>query len=85
MYDISALQISASPAEVPFESWETLPDRALLAIRWRMEGGRPYWHWVVFARQGDRAFVLDSKKSLKSNVRYDFGRMTPKWYIEVHS
>ncbi|MDR5907425.1 hypothetical protein [Franzmannia qiaohouensis] len=77
------LGIEASPTETPFESWECLPDKALMAIKWRLEQGKPFWHWVVFVREGGEAVVLDSKKALKSNVRRDFGRIKPKWYIEV--
>lgn len=75
--------ISVSPKETPFESWEQLPDRALLAIKWRIEQGKPFWHWALFVRENGEAKVLDSKKALKSNVRRDFGRIKPKWYIEV--
>lgn len=75
--------ISISPNETPFESWEQLPDKALLAIKWREEQGKPFWHWVLFIRDNGEAKVLDSKKALKSNVRRDFGRIKPKWYIEV--
>ncbi len=75
--------ISASPQEKPFESWEQLPDKALLAIKWRIEQGKPFWHWVLFVRENGEAKVLDSRKALKSNVRRDFGRIKPKWYIEV--
>ena len=75
--------ISVSPKETPFESWEQLPGRALLAIKWRIEQGKPFWHWVLFVRENGEAKVLDSKKALKSNVRRDFGRIKPKWYIEV--
>ncbi|PWV74878.1 hypothetical protein [Halomonas sp. A11-A] len=77
--------ISVDAGETPFESWESLPDRALLAIKWRMVRGQPFWHWVVFVREGGEARVLDSKKALKSNIRRDFGRIRPKWYIEVKS
>jgi len=80
---LRAFGISVSPKETPFESWECLPDKALMAIKWRTEQGKPFWHWVVFVREGGEAKVLDSKKALKSNVRRDFGRMKPKWYIEV--
>jgi hypothetical protein len=69
--------------EVPFRSWDSLPDIALLAIKWHLENGRPYWHWVVFVRENGQSFVLDSKKSLRTNRRTDFGRMKPKWYISV--
>lgn len=82
---LEAFKLSTSPSETPFESWDTLPDRALLSIKWRLEEGRPFWHWVVFSRHHGRMFVLDSKKSLKSNIRQDFGRMKPKWYIKVHN
>ncbi|MBB3232622.1 hypothetical protein [Halomonas stenophila] len=81
---LSAFQIRTSPAETPFESWEALPDKALLSIKWRLEADRPFWHWVVFVRQGERSFVLDSRKNLSSHVRRDFGRMKPRWFIEVY-
>ena len=74
---------SASPRERPFRSWNTLPDLALLSIKWHLERGRPHWHWVVFVRQADRACVLDPKQRLRSNRRTDFGRMRPKWFIPV--
>ncbi|WP_404419303.1 hypothetical protein [Marinospirillum sp.] len=77
------LGISVSPKKTPFESWEHLPDKALMAIKWRKEQGKPFWHWVVFVRDNGEAKVLDSKKALKSNIRQDFGRIKPKWYIEV--
>jgi ABC-type bacteriocin/lantibiotic exporter with double-glycine peptidase domain len=69
--------------ETPFSSWRSLPDLALLAIKWHLENGVPFWHWVVFIREksGD-AYVLDSKKSLRTNVRTDFGRIRPKWSIK---
>ena len=74
---------SASPRERPFRSWDALPNLALLSIKWHLEQGRPYWHWVVFVRQADQAYVLDSKKGLRCNRRTDFGRMKPKWFIWV--
>ena len=73
----------AGPRELPFRSWSALPDLALLSIKWHLERGRPHWHWVVFVREGDRAYVLDSKKGLRRHRRTDFGRMQPKWFIPV--
>ena len=70
--------------EKSFRSWQSLPDYALLSIKWHKDKGRPYWHWVVFVREGGREYVLDSKKALKNHRRTDFGRKRPKWYIEVH-
>jgi ABC-type bacteriocin/lantibiotic exporter with double-glycine peptidase domain len=74
---------AASPREHPFRSWSALPDLALLSIKWHLEQGRPFWHWVVFVREGGRACVLDPKKGLRRNRRTDFGRMKPKWFIPV--
>src|SRR5690606_28818733 len=34
---LAALGVSAGVDEIPFGGWEELPDRALLAIRWRLE------------------------------------------------
>ena len=69
--------------ELPFRSWNSLPDLALLAIKWHREQGRPCWHWVVFVRDREGERVLDSKRLLKRHVRTDFGRMKPKWYMAV--
>lgn len=77
------LGVAVAATETPFTSWESLPDKALLAIKWRMERGRPFWHWVVFVREREEARVLDSKKALRSNLRRDLGRIRPRWYIEV--
>jgi hypothetical protein len=75
--------LAGGSRELPFRSWNALPDLALLSIKWHLEQGRPYWHWVVFVREGGHAYVLDSKKSLRKNRRTDFGRMKPKWFIPV--
>ncbi|WP_065759836.1 hypothetical protein [Pseudomonas defluvii] len=80
---LGELGIVVAPEQHPFDGWEALPDRALLAIKWRLVAGRPFWHWVVFVRDAEGCFVLDSKKALKHNRRQDFGRMKPKWYIAV--
>ena len=66
-----------------FSAWRSLPPLALLAIKWRREGRRAFWHWVVFVREGDREYVLDSKQSLKAHRRTDFGRMRPKWFLPL--
>jgi len=71
--------------EQPFGNWLALPDIALLATKWHIEKGKPYWHWAVFVRDKEREYVLDSKKSLSTNVRTDFGRIKPKWFIEVRT
>lgn len=77
------LGYTVSPRETPFRSWDALPDLALLSIKWHVESDCPYWHWVVFVRDGNEVYVLDSNKNLHSNRRTDFGRMKPKWFIRV--
>jgi len=82
---LAALGFRTDKEEIPFKNWASLPDCALISIKWQLESGKPFWHWAVFVREDNKQYVLDSKKSLKSNVRTDFGRMKPKWYIKVHT
>ncbi|HTD90654.1 MAG TPA: hypothetical protein VK663_08325 [Burkholderiales bacterium] len=69
--------------ELPFRGWRALPDLALLSIKWHLHQGIPCWHWVVFVRRPDAAYVLDSRRGLRNHRRTDFGRMKPHWYIPV--
>lgn len=80
---LAHLRIKTGPRELPFRSWTALPDLALLSIKWHLENGHPHWHWVVFVRNSGRSYVLDSKQSLRTHCRTDFGRMKPKWYIPI--
>ena len=80
---LKKLGIKTSTTETPFNNWQALPDCALLAIKWHKENGVAYWHWVVFVRKNNKEYVLDSKKSLTTNIRTDFGRIKPKWFIKV--
>jgi hypothetical protein len=73
--------LRAAPKEIPFRSWKTLPDRALLSVKWHRQRGHAFWHWVLFVREGGNAYVLDSKKSLRQHRRTDFGRLRPTWII----
>lgn len=82
---LRALGKKVADETVPFTTWEALPDCALLAIKWHLEQDVPFWHWVVFVREGTQTFVLDSKQELKTHVRTDFGRMHPKWFLAVSS
>lgn len=75
--------IRSSDMEQPFYSWDALPDLALLAIKWRIVRDRAFWHWVVFWRGPHGEVVLDPKRALRTNRRKDFGRMKPKWFIEI--
>ncbi|WHZ29964.1 MAG: hypothetical protein OJF51_004766 [Nitrospira sp.] len=76
-------RLHASIRTTPFVSWNTLPDRALLAIKWHRVKGQAFCHWVVFIRDTSGSYVLDSKRSLQRHVRTDFGRMKPRWFIEI--
>lgn len=82
---LKELGYSIGKMEEPFKDWQSLPDCALLSIKWHIKGGKPFWHWVVFVREGEQDYVLDSKKTLKTNKRKDFRRMKPKWYIKVNT
>jgi ABC-type bacteriocin/lantibiotic exporter with double-glycine peptidase domain len=75
--------IHAVPGDVKFVTWDRLPSKALLAIKWHRDKGRVSWHWVVFWRGPYGEVVLDSKRSLRTNRRTDFGRMKPKWFIGI--
>ncbi len=80
---LAAFGITPSNKECRFVSWNKLPDLALLATKWHLEQGTPFWHWVVFVRENNEEFILDPKKALKSNKRTDFGRIKPKWFITI--
>ncbi len=80
---LSSAGVGTSPDEIPFESWAGLPDLALLSIKHHQEGGKDFWHWVVFKRLNGQEFVLDSASYLPSNIRTDFDEMQPKWFIAV--
>lgn len=78
---VSGAQVGAE--ETPFESWDALPDLALLPIKHHQENGREFWHWTVFQRVQGKAFVLDSASYLSENIRQDFAEMRPRWFIRV--
>ena len=75
--------IQVSSNKIPFNSWEALPDMALLSIKYHEKNGHPFWHWVVFKREQGNSVVLDSAAYLEVNERTDFQAMEPKWSIEV--
>ncbi len=77
--------VETSEAEISFESWEKLPDMALLSIKHHQQEGKNFWHWVVFRRYEGQAVVLDSASYLPANIRTDFDAMKPEWFIAVTS
>lgn len=75
--------VATSVGEVPFQSWDQLPDLALLPIKHHQRDAKSFWHWVVFKRTDGLPLVLDSASYLTSNARTDFAAMQPQWFIEV--
>jgi hypothetical protein len=82
---LSKFGVKTSKAEIPFKSWNNLPDLALLSIKHHQEKGKNFWHWVVFKRIEGEPVVLDPASYLASNIRTDFNEMQPKWFIEVEN
>ena len=80
---LNEYEIQASNKETPFTTWDTLPNLALLAIKFRFEKDRPFWHWTVFQRTKGKKRVHDPASYLEKNEREDFEEMTPKWFIEI--
>lgn len=76
-------KIEASSIEEPFLGWEALPNLALLSIKYRIENGRPFWHWTVFQRSEGEEIVHDPAAYLAQNQRTDFENITPEWSIEI--
>jgi ABC-type bacteriocin/lantibiotic exporter with double-glycine peptidase domain len=75
--------IATEAGETPFRGWTGLPERALLATKHHVEGGRPFWHWCVFNREPDGAVVLDPAPYLAANRRTDWAATEPAWFIAV--
>ncbi|WP_444935226.1 hypothetical protein ACJJIW_11580 [Microbulbifer sp. JMSA004] len=80
---LATQDVQTSEHEIPFTSWASLPELALLAINHYQEADKDFWHWVVFKRINNQEFVLDSASYLPSNLRQDFESMQPQWFIEV--
>jgi ABC-type bacteriocin/lantibiotic exporter with double-glycine peptidase domain len=66
--------------KVPFKDWKRLPKLSILGINHKENTNT--WHWVIYRRTKEGAFVLDPKEIIKAEKRVDFGRMNPKWYIK---
>lgn len=80
---LAAAGATTSKQELPFTSWDALPDLALLPIKHHEQEGKAFWHWVVFTRTKGQPQVLDSASYLVSNIRTDFADMQPQWFITV--
>jgi hypothetical protein len=78
------LRIKVGLTEKRFTGWRQLPACALLAIKWHRVGAGSAWHWVLFVREQSGVYVLDPKKNLRTHRRTDFGRIKPRWFIQVN-
>ena len=63
--------------------WNSLPDRALPAIKWHVEETLAMWHWIVFHRDGSGETILNTVPDCDDPVRRDLSGIYPKWFIEV--
>ena len=79
----SCSKIALASRKRQFRSWDKIPHKSIVAINYMEKTDS--WHWVVFARDGDRKYVLDPKPSIKSDQRTDFWRMKGKWFLPVDS
>jgi len=82
---LTSYSFSVSRKITAFKSWDNLPPRALLAIKWHKRNDCAFWHWVVFYRGPQGPMVFDPKRELHTHCRTDFGRMKPKWFIMINS
>jgi ABC-type bacteriocin/lantibiotic exporter with double-glycine peptidase domain len=80
---LDQLGYKTSAGETEFVDWQSLPACALLATKWHIEDGKPFWHWAVFSRDENGEQVFDSNASLPSPIRKDFDQIKPKWFIGI--
>lgn len=82
---LAGYNISVSRQVSTFTSWNRLPPLALLATKWHRCNHNVFWHWAIFCRGLERSVVIDPKAALKNNIRTDFGRIKPKWFIKINA
>ena len=80
---LTSYGLSVSTKTTTFKSWDNLPPRALLAIKWHKRNNCAFWHWVVFYRGPQGPVVIDPKRELRRHCRTDFGRIKPKRFLTV--
>ena len=76
---LSDFNVKISEVEQPFSSWEAMPDKALLATKYRVENDCARWHWSVYI--SNPVSVLDPAAYLSENIRKDFDHISVKWFI----
>ena len=59
---LAKLGIKVNKEEKSFKGWASLPDCALISLKWHLENGKPYWHWSVFIREGGSEYYLIQKR-----------------------
>ena len=78
-------KVKADATEQPFESWDTLPEKCLLALRISEEENAEGWHWTVFERVFGLKKVYDPAPYINALFRTDFDNMHPLWFIEIQA
>ncbi|BBD08494.1 cysteine peptidase family C39 domain-containing protein [Desulfovibrio ferrophilus] len=67
-----------------FKNISKIPDLCLFKINRHFDAeGVEYWHWVVFVRDDREMYILDPKKSIRTNKRKDWGRMNVVSYMSI--
>lgn len=62
-----------------FKRWIDIPSTSIVSTNFSKDG---CWHWVVFAKRGNNAFIYDPGRKEKKRIKEFRGRNTGK-YIEV--
>ena len=76
---LSDYDIEVSEIEHAFDSWENMPEKALLATKYRIEEGCPRWHWSIYV--ANPPSILDPAAYLDTNIRTDFSDIQVEWFI----
>lgn len=75
--DLNSLSKNIAPKMISTNSWEKVPNLAIVAVGKRKSGN---WHWVVFQRKNDIAVFYDP---WTASARTDFGKVHIKAYIPI--
>jgi ABC-type bacteriocin/lantibiotic exporter with double-glycine peptidase domain len=80
-----AIGVTLSKRYLNFTGWDRVADLAIVAINYKIKPEGASWHWVIFSRVGEQAFVVDPDKSIVIPKRLDFSNIKAKWFIPVVS
>lgn len=75
---------SIPAGRISFRSWQPLPPLALLSTKWYRKNNQAFWQWVIYWKNPAGPVMLDSKFTLRKQVRTDLGRIKPRGLGTVH-